>query len=81
MTEYDPKDGEAAGIAAFNMVLELMRSIGERGKFEKGDALKVLNCVTQRPPMPGTSPPYQVTKHIQERLLGEVHWWNEKFPR
>lgn len=81
MSEYDPKDGEAAGIAAFNMMIELMRALGERGRLEKGDALKVLGCITQRPPMPGTSPPYQVTPYIQQRLLGENHWWNQKFPR
>ena len=76
MTAYDPKDGEAAGIAAFNMMIELVRALSDAGKIDKQAALRVLSCVTQRPPMPGTLPPYQVTERIQQRLLGEIELQN-----
>ncbi len=78
MTEYDPKDGEAAGIAAFNMMIGLIRILADKGDLTKGEALGLLSGVTQRPPMPGTSPPYQVTKNIQEWLQGEIDLRNQR---
>lgn len=74
MPQHDPADGEAAGIAAFNMMIELVRTLHAKKVIDKQAALKIFGCNMQTPPMPGTT--YRVTEYVHRRLIGQVEYLN-----
>jgi hypothetical protein len=79
LAEHD-LDAESMGVAAFNMLLELLKRLEKKGGITKEDALGVINATYGRPQIPGRSPPLELSQRVRDLLVGEVQIRNQKRP-
>jgi hypothetical protein len=74
-------DAESMGVAAFNMLLELLKRLEKKGgAFTKDDAMEVIRAAFHLPQIPGRLPPFDLSQRIRDRLLGEIQLRNQKLP-
>lgn len=73
--EYDPKDAEAMGVAAFGMMIGLLGVLRDKHGLNTEDGRAIMMRVLHQPPMPGTNPPYQLTEKVRARLEEENLAW------
>jgi hypothetical protein len=71
-------DAESMGVAAFNMLLELLKRLEKKGQIDREDVLVVIGATNQRPQIPGRLPPFDLSQRTRDRLLGEVQFRNQK---
>lgn len=66
------------GVRAFNLLIELLRSLQDRNVITIQDGLQIMSASLHPPIIPGASRPFEMSEHVRSRLSEEIGIWVDK---